>query len=525
MAGKCKAITCVGILLVLGVVLLAVSFCVRPFFKKKVTNALLLDSKDRQEFDKFLNPVGVTVSATFFNITNLDEILTGAAPNVTEVGEFTYSVNFERFDLNWSHDKKTLQFREWMHYTYKPELSNPAYPDDTQVKISTLNVPYYAIVYGAKAQGLDFIVPAIFNSSFTDKEMLFTELTPPEILFGYNNTHVTDLYNQLKAMGMEATIPPSLPGVVGANYSREYVVNGPSNFNVIGTGVGGTKQYLSERFSMKDVTSCNGAVVPQEPPCPQNPLKPGSTTVMIGYEYPKSSEVKGSLGSQFPTHLEADTTLFLWVDQLWRTIPLKKVGEVTSRDIKLWRFSVEDYVWKNASKEPANAEYFQFFDDGFLNITNIQHGVPIFVSRNHFYKCNKSYYEAIKGMKKPNPDTDGFHLDVEPNTGLAMGGKASLQLNMPVGPIAYSTEKHFQKVTPVLLPVVAVSAGGQLTESLAKQFQDQIGWALGPVQWLPWVAGIIGVLLLASGIGVCCYFIKQKEPVDPLIRNQGPHNM
>lgn len=108
MAGKCKAITCVGILLVLGVVLLAVSFCVRPFFKKKVTNALLLDSKDRQEFDKFLNPVGVTVSATFFNITNLDEILTGAAPNVTEVGEFTYSVNFERFDLNWSHDKKNF---------------------------------------------------------------------------------------------------------------------------------------------------------------------------------------------------------------------------------------------------------------------------------------------------------------------------------------------------------------------------------------------------------------------------------
>lgn len=267
---------------------------------------------------------------------------------------------------------------------------------------------------------------------------------------------------------------------------------------------------MSKRFSMSHVTSCLGALTP-ETPCPS---VLGNKVLLVPYK--NASEVKGSLGAQFHPHLEDTETLWVWADPILRALPLRKIGEVTSQGINLWRFSVADHALKNTSEEPANADYYQYLANGFMNITAIQHGVPVFLSQNRFYGCDNSYWNSVSGMKKNDFEADGFYLDIEPNTGMTMGGAAKLQVNVPLGPITYSFNKntHFKNVKPTLMPISAISVGGKLPQSLAKEFQDQVGWALGPVKWLPWVTGIVGVLLIGTGVWGTVHVCQKKVLTD-----------
>ncbi|VDM21862.1 unnamed protein product [Wuchereria bancrofti] len=72
-------------------------------------------------------PIDVTMSFTFFNITNSQQVqYYTAKPNVTEKGPFSFRMTETKKDLKFSKDGNTVHYKSYKQYFYEPNMSCPS---------------------------------------------------------------------------------------------------------------------------------------------------------------------------------------------------------------------------------------------------------------------------------------------------------------------------------------------------------------------------------------------------------------
>ena len=167
--------------------------------------------------------------------------------------------------------------------------------------------------------------------------------------------------------------------------------------------------------------------------------------------------VKGSDGATFNPYIQADDTLWFFNDQLCRSLPLVYDKEIVSRTLPGLRFVPREDVFMSPMTEPKNEcfcvdeELCAMLGDGMFGVSACQFNAPIVLSWPHFLHANRSYVEAVSGMR-PDVDRHAFYFDIQPTTGTTLSAKARMQVNLAVKNIPgfESTAKVQDTILPAL---------------------------------------------------------------------------
>lgn len=56
------------------------------------------------------------------NITNPDEVLNGAKPNISQIGPYVYSEYSVKLNVSWEDDGDVINFWDKHYYVFRPDL-------------------------------------------------------------------------------------------------------------------------------------------------------------------------------------------------------------------------------------------------------------------------------------------------------------------------------------------------------------------------------------------------------------------
>lgn len=144
--------------------------------------------------------------------------------------------------------------------------------------------------------------------------------------------------------------------------------------------------------------------------------------------------VNGTTGDMFPPHLDTKGEITIFATDACRFMNLQPNGT-------LQKHGLTAYQWVGTEETLDSGENFpdqQCFCDprledcpktGVVECKICRDNAPIYASFPHFYLSDKSYLNAVDGLK-PDPEKHKFILSVEPFTGIPVEINGRLQINL-----------------------------------------------------------------------------------------------
>ncbi|PRP77851.1 lysosome membrane protein 2 [Planoprotostelium fungivorum] len=449
-----------AVLLLVGIILLALAIAAPPLVQKQIDEGLhqnLQLKKGSNTFDLWKNNAKNDsnpqyLNIRFLNITNPDEVLTGAKPKVVEVGPYVYRKNMIRFNEKLSADNNTVEFRTWTYYTFQENQSSG---DPTVDNITTANLAYAGVQHQL-GDDWYFNMVADILGSYQKNAPLITK-TAQEHIWGYESEMLKFVKTLKPEVEPFIQIQPNETSYEDNMRTRKT--------DIINTGHDDINKVLQfVKFQNMTMTSF--------------------------WNSEKADTVRGTDGSQFHPNLDMNSILEPWVDDAFRTLKLTARDHVTVQGVNLLRFRPDITNFDNSTLFPSNAEYYQNGPSGVGNLTSI-FKAPVFFSNPHFFGA-PHYAEAIEGLS-PESEKHETYLDIEPTTGLTMNVAKRSQISVRVTP----TLLRYPLMRTTYIPVVWMELRSQLTEKSADQFQESnsliveargiskalkyIGWSMGAV--------------------------------------------
>jgi len=414
------------------------------------------------------------------NVTNPAEVLNGSTPHVVEVGPYVYREYKQRFNVTFGSDidnRKTMRTKSWSYYVFDEEASGEVRESDM---ITTLNMPTQALYYGALGDQLSEY--GVWNA-YKDVPMiqrLFTTRNVSELMWGYVDPQMAALHPL-----SPTKIPERFPGVLGNKSYEEFVKDGKYDIIFTGEDYPELTRYYSEYDHMSYVT-CNGE---------------------LNWGTPRANHVTGSDGLQFKPNLQKGATVYVYVDQMFRTVPMENVNKrvVKYHGIDLYRFTLAEWVLANVSAVPANTAFYPWHYGGLLNITKCANLIPVFLSKPHFLGADTRVSSMVTGLSAANDEAHDTFLDVEPHSGATMHAAKRLQMNVNTKPLIFSTilgkDTWFEKLNPeVIFPLAWFEEGGGLDSKKASEFKGSVYAALNMKYYFYWVGYFLGNVLIGLGV-------------------------
>eukprot|EP01012_Entosiphon_sulcatum_P019583 TRINITY_DN2449_c0_g1_i1.p1 TRINITY_DN2449_c0_g1~~TRINITY_DN2449_c0_g1_i1.p1 ORF type:complete len:626 (+),score=105.80 TRINITY_DN2449_c0_g1_i1:90-1967(+) len=192
----------------------------------------------------------------------------------------------------------------------------------------------------------------------------------------------------------------------------------------------------------------------------------GKTTVKYWKSELNVASEKGRDGGRFQNHLKnkwsADEKIRVFTDAVWRGVDMLYDKDLTTLGLKLKRYAIAEYELQ------VNDKFYITYNQ-VANMTGPSGGLPLFVSRPHFYKCDASLLNTVGGLS-PGPQHE-LYLDVEPITGMVLGGHKRIQQNVYVkrqslGPVSMNAT-FTSETGPILIPWFWVDENAELTQNVA----------------------------------------------------------
>uniref|UniRef100_A0A6G1SEV4 Lysosome membrane protein 2 n=1 Tax=Aceria tosichella TaxID=561515 RepID=A0A6G1SEV4_9ACAR len=108
--------------------------------------------------------------------------------------------------------------------------------------------------------------------------------------------------------------------------------------------------------------------------------------------------------------------------------------------------------------------------DGLIDLSKCtKQAQVIFGSMPHYYNSDPRLLNQVTGLA-PNASKHTTYLDIEPNTGLVLGGKRRVQLNVI---IKHNNEiDGFENINDMLVPIVWFEESAQIPEEAAQKFRS-----------------------------------------------------
>ncbi|CAI2725804.1 unnamed protein product [Schistosoma spindalis] len=407
-------------------------------------------------YNEWLQPsIPIYIQFYIFNLTNPIEFQSGHKPTIQQLGPYTYIE--KRLKFNITQINESITYKEIKWYYFDSNLSNGTEND----LITTVNFAYVTIA--TKFKEMPWLLSRIMEQ--IEKyfhEYLFIKKPIKQLLWGYNDELLTFISNHF------INITTNIGLFINKN-------NTPSDDITMDTGLYNSKMI--------------GKI-----------LKYHGNNQLTYWKSFTANMINGSDGSLFHTFLNKNDQPYIFASDICRSIQFTMDSIVKLNDLPVLKFIPMLDTFKSSKYYEKNKGFClnwpNCYDDGVLDMSSCQPGIPIAVSQPHFLNANQSYQNAIDGIH-PTDELNTI-IYIEPLTGYVIKAEKKLQLNLFI-----ENNKKFQQlenISTILLPIMFMNESIQLNHTIINQLYYIL------IQ-KPYIATIILIIISTLFIVIICFII------------------
>lgn len=340
-------------------------------------------------------PPPVYMEFFFLNVTNLNEFLQGAKPEVNQVGPYTYREYRYKDNVSMVENGKKVSAYNTKSFVFLREKS---VGDPAVDNITTVNIPAWAVMNKVKGSFWKSTMVSIMMNNIGSG--LFTTRTVDELLWGYEDPLLVQV----------SSSNPEVETIFGLMYKKNGSNDGEFIYHT------GEQNYMD----YGRVETWKG----------QRQLTFWNTN--------QSNSINGSDGSAFHPLLNKNERIHIFTPDLCRSIYMEFEKDVEVKGIPAYRFTPPRSVLASKEENPANEGFCvtpqECLGTGLLKVSPCRKGAPVVASFPHFYLGDPKYVAAIKGMS-PQGQHHQTYLDLNPTTGVIVRANKRAQINILIGRI------------------------------------------------------------------------------------------
>ncbi|KAM6976000.1 lysosome membrane protein 2-like [Tautogolabrus adspersus] len=379
----CASLLVVGIGLVVGQVF-------RTFMQERLKREIVLVEGSRVFESWKTPPPPVYMEYFFFNVTNVDEFLKGAKPEVTQVGPYTYREYRYKENVSMVENGTRVSAYNTKSFVF---LRDKSVGDPTFDNITTVNIPSWAVMNKLKNNFWKASLVSMWMNSMGSN--LFTTRTVDELLWGYEDP----------LLARVSSSNPDVEKVFGLMYKKNGSNDGEFVYHT------GQQNYMDY-----------GRVETWK----------GESKVSF-WTSDQSNSINGSDGSAFHPLLKKDERIYIFTPDLCRSIYMEFEKDVEVKGIPAYRFTPPRSVLASKEENPANEGFCispkECLGTGLLKVSPCRKGAPVVASFPHFHLADSKYASAIGGMS-PQAEHHQTFLDLNPTTGVIVRANKRAQVNI-----------------------------------------------------------------------------------------------
>ncbi|XP_035463215.2 lysosome membrane protein 2 isoform X1 [Scophthalmus maximus] len=482
MTRRSCAIYAVGIicanLLVIGIGLLVVQ-TFRTLMHNRLKKEIVLVEGSRVFESWKTPPPPVYMEYFFFNVTNLDEFMKGAKPEVKQVGPYTYREYRYKDNVSMVDNGTMVSAYNTKSFVFLRERS---VGDPAVDNITTVNIPAWAVMNKVKDSFWKSSMVSIWMNSFGTS--LFTTLTVDELLWGYEDP----LLKRISATS------PDVEKVFGLMYKKNGSNDGEFVYHT------GEQNYMD----YGRVQTWTG----------QSKLTFWTTN--------QSNSINGSDGSAFHPLLDKNERIYIFTPDLCRSIYMEFEKEVEVKGIPAYRFTPPRSVFASKEENPANEGFCvtpqECLGTGLVKVSPCRKGAPVVASFPHFYLAEDKYVEAIGGMSPQRQHHQTF-LDLNPTTGVIVRANKRAQINILIKRIPGFPKTR--SVNESIFPVMFLNESVVIDDASVARVQKLL-LIVNVVSNFPLIIVGLGVIMLIVFIILLVRARKQTNEVKRIVFTK-PH--
>ncbi|KAL5282467.1 CD36 family protein [Megaselia abdita] len=232
--------------------------------------------------------------------------------------------------------------------------------------------------------------------------------------------------------------------------------------------------------------------------------------------------INGTDGSSYPPFLQHRSPLYIYSNDICRSIEMIYEKDVKYEGISALRYRIGDNFVNNIGPEFQND---CFCSSKLLNIMKRKNGClypgaldltlclgsPIIITLPHMLGASVEYSRLIKGL---NPDHKKHRtfVDIQEVSGIPLNGKKKIQFNMFLKNI--SSIKLTENLTSILMPVLWIEEGVSLNIENVIMMKSKLINVLFTLKIIHWGAFIVGCIIVMLSIINYTILNKKSSPVD-----------
>ncbi|CEF61819.1 CD36 antigen family-containing protein [Strongyloides ratti] len=483
-----------------------------------------------------------------YNYTNPIEILTrGSLPDVTEKGPYSYKETWLHYNLSFSNDKNYFTFSRKKIYTFDPVTSCDTCKEDDIFLVPDLifiklmdqltslecqNLPKQIqslLCNDTKAlPNFDQIMNQIMNLLGTGMKAWnvgpFVQVKVNDLLFnGYKDpiftkmlTNILDIVYGIVGKPKNGTTTFDFPTValnqnnntMGLVYT---VKTGKFNYSEVGQTYSFTNQFRN--------FSSSGSYLP-------NGWWPGNDALKqcTKDDINNARLIKGTNGDFFSPFLKKSDTLWLYVEDLCRSVSFKYFSDITVKNVPAYRFIINDSGFNYTLPDncgycyPLDGNYYSYkkgdqcLPIGLSDISRCtDQNPPLVLSNPHFYGSEEDVFRLFPRFT-PTEVVDQTILDIEPTTGTVLSASQKIQISVMMK--QYTNISVFKLMKSGAYPICYVNETFLADDNTISQINDQLLDPKNLVKILSFSIGVgLGALLMVLSI-VSCMVLKCYKNLD-----------
>jgi hypothetical protein len=577
-------------LLISGIVVLVLSSVMRGVFPIIVNDVVWketsITSADSPLYDAWVNPAsaGVNIyrSYTFYNLTNPYEVVAGMPPNFVERGPYVYEEIRAKVpsSIQWF-DNGTVGYTYTSTYQFVPEKSFDTFTgeqlNDVDDVLQLPNAPLIGLTHRLSLVPNDLghiswipitkqeccVLLDIMVNATVGPQGMFVHRSVHEVLWGYEDPIWASVHETLAYINYTAsrifrsewngtyTLPSPYSFRSGQmcplwehndacnTTTNLYTLEGSGSDRDGPVGMGHLSQWAGQRSLWwwgEEMDTYTGGME----------VRPQPERAVPDYNIPQADpicrDVVGSDGLRFGPGVTESSSLKLFLDMLWRTMPLSYWKDTTVKDIPAMAFSVSGPVLDNTTEVNQRCYHMRKF--GLFNFSKPLFG-PAFAAKarlldakldrtdvnytlqrpvcTEFIDTNSSssssnevecvdwalsprrnvldyleYYFQRESQPDAFRETFESRLNVHGLTGITLSGVAQGEALTELKPIAVDgcpgLFKSFANVSSTFIPLVNVQRSTEVSDSYAQRLRTALLWLD--------IAGIVLYVGIGLGIGM-----------------------
>lgn len=414
-------------------------------------------------------PPPVYMEFFFFNVTNLDEFLGGAKPEVKQIGPYTYREYRYKDNVSMVANGSKVSAYNTKSFVFLREKS---VGDPAVDNITTVNIPSWAVMNKLrgswKAGLLAFSMGSVGIS-------LFTTRTVDELLWGYEDP----------VLARVSQTNPDVEKVFGLMYKKNGSNDGEFIYHT------GQQNYLD----YGRVETWKGQ------------------SKLSFWASDQSNSINGSDGSAFHPLLTKDERIYIFTPDLCRSIYMEFEKDVEVKGIPAYRFTPPRSVLASKEENPANEGFCvspqECLGTGLLKVSPCRKGAPVVASFPHFHLADDKYVSAIEGMS-PQREHHQTFLDLNPTTGVIVRANKRAQVNILINKV--SGFPKTRDLNETVFPVMFLNESVVIDDASAARVQKLLLIA-ALVSNFPLIIVGLGAIMLAVFILLLIRDRKKKNEV------------